>query len=211
MKNDLSFVLRASFFVIFSTVVLSSTVVGAESTKSKLLQITRVGLSRKSFNPSKDGNVSLNFEVTQKANVKVIIYDCLGRTARTFNLGKVDAGRHSVSWDGRTADGELAQGKVFLYVIEAQGKNGSKITYNRADVSAGVAVEALGYTLDQEMGWVEYVLPKACMVRIRAGLRDGMFGNLVLDWIPQVGGRHRFKWDGMDKTGCMNLLFHSVI
>lgn len=208
MKYSSLFVSGITCVYLLNALFLVGVVIGASPERRGPLEVTRVGLDKKSFNPSKGENVALSFEITKQADVQVLIYDCLGRQVRSFDMPDMEAGRHSVTWDGRKADGKFASGDVFLYVIEAKKKDGKKTTYNPASKTGGFEVKPLEYTLDRKTGKIEYVLPKACMIRIRAGLKDGMFGKSLFDWKPSTAGRHTYKWDGKDNSGMMNLLKH---
>jgi hypothetical protein len=170
------------------------------------LEIKRVGLDQKSFNPSKGETAALGFDITSQADVRVIIYDRLGREVRSYYMSDLEPARHTVTWDGRRSDGWLASGDVFLYVIEAEGKDGKRVIHNPANKTGGIETKSLKYTVDRETGEITYVLPKACMIRIRAGLKDGMFGKSLFDWMPSTAGRHTYMWDGKDSSGWMNLL-----
>lgn len=172
------------------------------------LDITRVSVDKKLFNPTEDKEVNISFEITADADINLTIYDVLGRSIRSFALPGSKAGRHSIIWDGRTNDNGLAAGELFLYVIKATVKDGRSIVYNRAKETGGMEVRSLEYTLDRDTGKIEYVLPKTCMIRIRAGLKDGMFAKTVVDWEPRLPGRQSFIWDGKDESGFMYLLKH---
>ncbi len=206
MKNSSILTFRMVFLL--SAFFGLAVVTDVTAQKKGLFEVTRVKLDKKSFNPSAGEMVTLSFEITTRADAEVFIYDRLGGQVRNFAMPGLEAGRHSITWDGRDADGKLGAGDVFLYVIEARTKDGRKVIYNRAGRTGGLQVKTLEYTLDSDTGEIEYVLPKACMIRIRAGLEDGMFGNLLLDWKPSTAGRHTHQWDGMDSTGRMNLLNH---
>jgi len=173
--------------------------------RATALEITRVRLDRKTFNPSEQ-TVSVSFEINQRADVKVLFYDRAGQRVRVLSRSEAGPGRTSVSWDGRRADGRLAPGNVFLYVIEATSPAAERATYNPARDTGGLAVDPLSYTLDRRTGTIEYVLPKTCMIRLRVGLEDGMLAGTLHDWEPRTAGRHVEKWDGADPSGLMNLL-----
>jgi hypothetical protein len=190
-------------------VLLVAIVLGAPADKKGPFEVTRVGLDKKSFNPSSGEKVDLSFEITKQSDIRVFIYDRLGQEVQRFDKPALDAGRHSITWDGCDANGKLAAGDVFLYIIEAKTKGGDKATYNRAEETGGLEVKPLEYTLDRETGEIGYVLPKACMIRIRAGLKDGMFvKSLFDDWKPSDAGRHKLQWDGKDNSGQLYLLKH---
>ena len=78
--------------VVFFTAVAD----GAVPERRGPLEITRVGLDRKSFNPSKGETVTLGFEITKQANVKVEIYDRLGQEVRSFDMPGIEAGRPGI-------------------------------------------------------------------------------------------------------------------
>jgi hypothetical protein len=206
MKNSGIFYFRAGRRYLLYLVLLLI-VAGATPIKSPL-KIIRVGLNKKSFNPSKGETVELYFEVTTQADVRVDIYDALGRRIRSFDMPGITAGKHSIKWNGLNTNGQPVAGNVFLYVIEASTKNGKKIVYNPVRKTGGFEAELLEYTLDRKTGKIEYVLPKACMVRIRAGLKDSMFAKSLMNWLPHTAGRHSFKWDGKDCSGKLNLFKH---
>lgn len=204
MKN----LTNATIFFVFLWHTTAVVAVGAgRSGKSTKLTISKVGLDRKTFNPSKNEAVRVNFEINRKADVHVIIYDRSGRQVRRFKPANTEAGKKSIEWDGRKSNGQLAGGEVFLYVIDA-ASNGQKTVYNRAGKTCGQLIKPRDYTLDKKTGKIEYVLPKACMVRIRAGLKDSMLARTVFDWQGQKAGRHIEMWDGKDVSGLMNLLKH---
>ncbi len=59
------------------------------------------------FNPE----TTLRYELPQKAEVRLVIYDVAGRFVRTLVSELQPAGSHMVTWDGRNAEGqELASG-----------------------------------------------------------------------------------------------------
>jgi hypothetical protein len=67
------------------------------------------------FNPS----TNIRYDVPSNANVKIIIYDILGREVTTLANGVQVAGRYTLTWN---ASG-LATG-VYIYRMEAQPENG---------------------------------------------------------------------------------------
>jgi len=206
MKKNSVFIIIA--ICLLSVLVMPEILIGGTDNTVRPFEITRVGLDKKVFNPSQDEMVNLGFEITKQADIQVSIYDLLGQEVRRFNIPDLEKGRHSITWDGRGTDDKQACGDVFLYVIEAKTEDGQRAIYNTADETGGIEVQTLEYTLDKETGKIEYVLPKACMIRLRAGLKDGMLAQTIFDWRPSTAGRHCFNWDGKDSTGQINLLRH---
>jgi hypothetical protein len=208
MRNCNSLIITAIYIYLLNALFSGGMAIGAPVEKRGPVEITKVGLDKKSFNPSKKEKVVLSFEISRQADVQVFIYDRLGEQVQSFDMPDLESGRHSITWDGRGTNGKLAIGDVFLYVIKTETKDGGKAIYNKAGQSGGIKVKSLEYTLDRETGKIEYVLPGACMIRIRAGLKDSVFGHSLFDWKPSTAGRHSFIWNGRDESGMMNLLRH---
>jgi len=208
MKKESAIIFKLVCLGVFSISLLTAIAAEAGAQKKDPLRITRVGLDRKSFNPSNGEKAALGFEISKPGDVQVAIYNRLGEKVCGFNMAGLKAGRHSITWDGHGPYGPPAAGNVFLYVIEATTKDGEKFVYNEAAKTGGIEMKPLKYTMDKNTGRIEYVLPKAGMVRIRAGLKDGMFGKSMFHWKPHTAGRHTYQWDGMDNSGMMNLLRH---
>jgi hypothetical protein len=74
------------------------------------------------FNPS----TQLSFALGSSSQVKLAVYDVLGRLVTTLADGRFEAGTHSVSWNSRSSSGaSLASGLYLarLQVSDAQGRN----------------------------------------------------------------------------------------
>ncbi len=53
--------------------------------------------------------------------VRVEIFNVLGQTMRVLVDDPLPTGEHSISWDGKLADGREASSGIFFYRIEAGG------------------------------------------------------------------------------------------
>ena len=74
------------------------------------------------FNPS----TQLSFALGSSSQVKLAVYDVLGRLVTTLADGRFEAGTHSVSWNSRSSSGiSLASGLYLarLQVSDAHGSN----------------------------------------------------------------------------------------
>ena len=67
------------------------------------------------FNPE----TRLRFEVGAHTDVKLIIYDLLGRQVRSLVEGSYTPGRHVVNWDGRDDFGSLVSTGIYIYRFRA--------------------------------------------------------------------------------------------
>jgi hypothetical protein len=66
------------------------------------------------FNPS----TRIEFRLEQASNVELAVFDLAGRHLVTLQQGALDAGEHSVTWDGRTAQGAAASAGQYQYVLK---------------------------------------------------------------------------------------------
>jgi hypothetical protein len=65
------------------------------------------------FNPS----TRISFDLESRENVTISVYDVKGRLVNTLLKGTLDAGPHSVDWDGTSAEGTRVSSGVYLYVL----------------------------------------------------------------------------------------------
>jgi hypothetical protein len=66
------------------------------------------------FNPS----TTIPFHLPERAEVRIIIYNILGRQVRTLVQGEWSPGIHTITWDGRDAFGQQTASGVYIYRIE---------------------------------------------------------------------------------------------
>ncbi|MDZ7362981.1 MAG: YCF48-related protein [candidate division KSB1 bacterium] len=67
------------------------------------------------FNPS----TTIKYDLPQQVEVKLVIFDMLGRRVRTLVAHRQQTGRYAITWDGRNDAGEQVPSGVYLYRIEA--------------------------------------------------------------------------------------------
>jgi predicted outer membrane repeat protein len=67
-----------------------------------------------------DGETGIRYQLKEAANVRISIYDVMGRRIRVLVNEKQKAGEHTVRWDGRNNGRKVASG-VYLYRLEAGG------------------------------------------------------------------------------------------
>ncbi len=66
------------------------------------------------------------YELKTQADIKVTIYDVLGRVVREQLLGAASAGRYTVRWDGTNARGIRVAPGVYFYRLQAAGESQTK-------------------------------------------------------------------------------------
>jgi glucuronoarabinoxylan endo-1,4-beta-xylanase len=67
-------------------------------------------------------STAISYRLSTSADVKVTVYDILGREIRTLVMGDQAAGGHGVLWDGRNNTGELASRGVYFCRLQAKGE-----------------------------------------------------------------------------------------
>lgn len=74
------------------------------------------------FNPT----TRISFELQQDESVNLRIYDVTGRRVTTLLQKQLGAGPHSVSWNGRTSNGDVAAAGIYRYVLETSTGRSSR-------------------------------------------------------------------------------------
>jgi len=67
------------------------------------------------FNPS----TTIKYDLPQQAEVKLMIFDMLGRHVRTLVNQTQQAGRYAITWDGRNEQGQQVASGTFIYQLRA--------------------------------------------------------------------------------------------
>jgi DNA-binding beta-propeller fold protein YncE len=69
------------------------------------------------FNPS----TTISFSSTTDGHAEVAVYDASGRLVRRLVDSTIEAGEHTVPWDGRDEEGREVASGVYLYRVQAPG------------------------------------------------------------------------------------------
>jgi len=78
------------------------------------------------FNYSK-GAVTIPYTVSRKANVKLYLYDLLGRTIRTWNIGEKTPGReYQEFWTGKNNFGHVQSTGLYILRLDLEGETAVK-------------------------------------------------------------------------------------
>ena len=70
------------------------------------------------FNPS----TAIPFSVPLNQDVRLNIYDLLGKEVLTVNFNKLSMGHHTFKWDGKNQLGNLVGAGVYFYRLENNSK-----------------------------------------------------------------------------------------
>jgi hypothetical protein len=163
-------------------------------------------LDKKTFRVDKEKSVNIGYTVSKDALVAIKLYNSSDFIVRTLVKNyKASAGSHSIAWDGKNDSGEIIPEGVYIYTIDASCVNGERNVYDPADETGGLLLKVRKLFLDIEKRELVYIMPRAGMVRIRTGIKNGPLLKTVIDWEPREAGRQIEKWDGRDKSNLIDL------
>jgi hypothetical protein len=73
-------------------------------------------------------DTSLSFRLAEPGDVVVAVFDVTGRRVRVLHEGEMEAGPHSLSWDGRDQKGnQVADGIYFARLLTREGEEVEKL------------------------------------------------------------------------------------
>jgi hypothetical protein len=84
-----------------------------------------VWLAQSAPNPFR-GSTALRFAIPAAGPVRLTVFNVAGRRVADLVNGTLPAGTHTVSWNGRDADGRNVASGVYLYRLEAAGERLTK-------------------------------------------------------------------------------------
>ncbi|MGA9407723.1 MAG: T9SS type A sorting domain-containing protein [Bacteroidota bacterium] len=68
-------------------------------------------------------STAISYQLNKQSNVRVTIYDVLGREIKGFNVGFQTPGAYGVVWDGKNDFGRIVTPGVYFYRLQAEGKS----------------------------------------------------------------------------------------
>ncbi len=74
------------------------------------------------FNPTTE----IRFGLPKSSNVKLVVYDVMGRIVSTLVDQNLSAGSHRVTWNGRDQAGKVAASGVYFYHLQTDGFSSTK-------------------------------------------------------------------------------------
>ena len=74
------------------------------------------------FNPTTE----IRFALPKSSNVKLVIYDVMGRLVSTLVDQNMSVGSHRVTWNGRELSGKVAASGVYFYHLQTEGFSSTK-------------------------------------------------------------------------------------
>jgi glucuronoarabinoxylan endo-1,4-beta-xylanase len=103
-------------------------------------------------NPFKSAT-AISYNLDKQADVKVTIYDVLGRVVKDYAMGYEDAGAHGIIWNGRNSLGEKVAPGVYFYRLQASGQAVvKKMVYGIGAAGAAVSLHGIMPSQASETG-----------------------------------------------------------
>ncbi|MEW5875500.1 MAG: T9SS type A sorting domain-containing protein [Candidatus Zixiibacteriota bacterium] len=79
---------------------------------------TQYSLLQNYPNPFNAGT-AIRFDMPSAGNANLSIYNVLGQTVRTFSMRDIEAGSHTIEWDGRNEQRETVASGIYFYRLQA--------------------------------------------------------------------------------------------
>jgi len=171
--------------------------------------VSSVSTSTSYFNPTKAEKVTIYFQLSKRAKTEVNIYDPDFTLVKAIKPeGHMEAGRCSLTWDGKDTDGNIVPDEAYFLTITVEDQLGHAETYDPTTFSGGEGEDITEAEVDPVSKVITYRLSGMARVLIRLGVQDGPLLNTLVDWKPRVAGEITESWSGRDKDNLIDLLNH---
>lgn len=161
-----------------------------------------------SFNPTRNENFIIPITVTSPQTLKTIAVeirthdDDLIRRLETKTLD-VNEKDYQFLWDGKDSNKQLVPDEVYYPIVVINNRKGVETRIDQRDNSGGEEV----YDFEKRIipKAIEYTLPVASRLLIRAGIKNGPLLRTVVDWEPRTTGFHTERWNGRDADNVITI------
>jgi len=177
------------------------------------LSIKNVSHDKGVFDPVKGNAVKISFELDEKAFVRLSIFDARETLVRKIDTtALLEAGQHSILWDGRDQARQIVPAEAYHYTINAFSQSGESVEYDPSDATIGKTMYLKGAVWDSTSGFIKFKIAKPSRVSLRIGLGgDGPLMATILNWSILSAGQQKIKWDGMASSNSIDLSHHKNI
>ncbi|MES9905271.1 MAG: hypothetical protein ABW168_21675 [Sedimenticola sp.] len=185
-----------------TTVALILSVLPIFVMASETVAIASIGAYTKaSFAPVRDEVFAIPVVVENPErlkDLKVEIRTSDDDLIRTLNLTEfsADTKEYEIKWDGRDASKAIVPDEGYHPILLVTDKSGKVEKIGNRSASGGE--EVYDFEKNIRPGAIEYTLPVASRVLVRAGIKNGPMLRTVIDWEPRTKGFHVDRWNGRD-------------
>jgi len=156
---------------------------------------------QKSFAPVRDEKFLIQVTLKQPKETKDVqleIYSSDNDLIQTLPLKDLKSNKkqYDIWWDGKDSSGELVPNEAYFPVIKLTSST-DKTQVIDARINSG-GEEVFDFEKNIGSGSIEYTLPIASRILIRAGIKNGPMLRTIIDWEPRTAGFHAERWNGQD-------------
>jgi len=171
--------------------------------------LSDVKTSKTSFNPGLGEEIAFYYHLSKPAKVSVQVYDPDHGLIRRLAAEKdVNAGRHTIIWNGKDPDGNVVPDEAYFFTVMAEDESGAKEVYDPTTFSGGAGHDITTADINLQSQTITYKMPEMGRVMIRMGIQGGPLMNQLVDWKPRVKGMITEYWNGKDKDNLVDLYNH---
>jgi hypothetical protein len=78
------------------------------------------------FSPVKEASTTILYSLIKPSNVRLAVFDLLGREVRVLDSGFKEDNEHTVRWNGKDNLGKLVSSGIYIYRLEVDGQTFSR-------------------------------------------------------------------------------------
>ncbi|MFC1548227.1 T9SS type A sorting domain-containing protein, partial [Candidatus Neomarinimicrobiota bacterium] len=78
------------------------------------------------FNPMQEASTTILYSLVEPSDVRLAIFDLLGREVRVLDSGFKEDSEHIVRWNGKDTLGKLVSSGIYIYRLEVDGQTLSR-------------------------------------------------------------------------------------
>lgn len=184
----------------------------ADSSETSLITINKN--EKKSFAPVRGEKWLITAQIRHAESIKQLSLEIRSSDndlIQTLALTPVKSKKNTLQaiWDGKDSENNVVPNEAYYPVIVLITKADKEITIDSRQNSGGEEVYNFDKNINQ--GVIEYTLPVASRILIRAGIKNGPMLRTITDWEVKSAGFHTQRWDGWDKDKTIALEQHPEI
>lgn len=181
--------------------------------QARAVAILNVSHDKRMISPGKHEQVTIRFELTQPAVVRMDIFDSRDLLIKTIgSRNMLMEGEHALSWDGHDELGRVVPSEIYRYTLSAYVEGEKRAEYDISDLTGGEKIIIDNIKWNPDKKHIEYLLPKAVRVNLRIGIKNnGPMLRTLVNWEPRMPGFVKEEWDGFDQSRLVDLSHHKDI
>ena len=197
INKKICLVLLTIFTFSFSYKVLAQEIEATKVISAAVLQ----GFKKNSFAPSRGETFLIQMTVNKPEEIKkahIEIRSSDNDLIQTLTLKdlKSNIKQYDILWDGKDNTGEIVPNEAYFPILKLTLLTGQVESIDTRINSGGE--EVFDFEKKIGTGSIEYTLPIASRVIIRAGIKNGPMLRTIIDWEPRTAGFHAERWNGQD-------------